>query len=172
LLRQLGVSSRRLRQAQLRTLERTMQRVDGLSRRLVHPAARLERQSRDVGAAAGRLARALSLRLAAADARLGGLAQRVAWRLAHPLPQAARLPPVALSLVRATRRLEDGAETRVAVLARSLAHLNPQAVLDRGYAIVTAQDGAIVEDAAGLRLGDEVEIALARGTAGATIKRL
>ena len=35
----------------------------------------------------------------------------------------------------------------IAALAQSLAHLNPQAVLERGYAIVTTADGAIVEDA-------------------------
>jgi exodeoxyribonuclease VII large subunit len=149
-----------------------MQRVDGFSRRLVHPAARIERQSRDTAAAAGRLARALSLRLAATNAQVGGLAQRIAWRLAHPLPQAAHLPPAALSLVRAARVRQDGAEMRVMVLARSLAHLNPQAVLDRGYAIVTTKDGTIVEDAAALAIGDDVELALARGTAGATIKRV
>jgi exodeoxyribonuclease VII large subunit len=60
----------------------------------------------------------------------------------------------------------------VTVLARSLAHLSPEAVLDRGYAIVTAKDGAIVEDAARLAIGDDVELAFARGTAGATIKRV
>src|SRR5262249_33703760 len=86
LSRQLGAAAGRLRHAHQRTLERTMQRVDGLSRRLVHPAARIERQSRDTAAIAGRLARALSHRLAAANARVGGLAQRIAWRLAHPLP--------------------------------------------------------------------------------------
>jgi exodeoxyribonuclease VII large subunit len=172
LLRQLGAAAGRLRHAHLRTLERTMQRVDGFSRRLVHPAARIERQSRDTAAAAGRLARALSLRLAATNAQVGGLAQRIAWRLAHPLPQAAHLPPAALSLVRAARVRQDGAEMRVMVLARSLAHLNPQAVLDRGYAIVTTKDGTIVEDAAALAIGDDVELALARGTAGATIKRV
>ena len=172
LLRQLGAAAGRLRHAQQRALERTMQRVDGLSRRLVHPAARIERQSRDTAAIAGRLARAFSHRLAGANARVDSLAQRIAWRLAHPLPQAAHLAPAALSLVRAARVRQDGAEMRVTVLARSLAHLNPQAVLDRGYGIVTAKDGAIVKDASTLAVGDDVELAFARGTAGATIKRV
>ncbi len=170
--RQLGATAGRLRHAELRALERAMQRVDGLSRRLVHPAARIERQARDARQAAGRLARALSHRIAAANARVGSLAQRLAWRLAQPLPQAATLTPVALSLTRAARVRHDGLETRVTVLARGLAHLNPQAVLGRGYAIVTAGDGEIVEDAARLTIGDDVELAFARGTAGATIKRV
>ena len=141
-----------------------MQRVDGISRRLVHPAARLERQARDTALVAGRLARALSHHLDAAAARVGGLAQRIAWRLAQPLPQAALLAPAALGLARAARARQDGLDARVTVLARSLAHLNPQAVLDRGYAIVTAGDGAIVQDAATLAVGDDVDIAFARGS--------
>ena len=82
------------------------------------------------------------------------------------------MTPVALSLTRAARVRHDGLETRVTVLARGLAHLNPQAVLGRGYAIVTARGGEIVEDAARLAIGDDVELAFARGTAGATIKRV
>jgi exodeoxyribonuclease VII large subunit len=171
LRRQLAAAVGRLRHAELRALERAMQRVDGLSRRLVHPAARIERQARDARQAAGRLTRALSHRLAAANARVGNLAQRLAWRLAQPVPQTARLTPAALSLTRVARVRHDGFEMRVTVLARSLSHLNPQAVLDRGYAIVTARDGAIVEDAAALAIGDEVELAFARGTAGAKIQR-
>ena len=172
LARQLGATVGRLRHAEQNALERAMQRVDGLSRRLVHPAARIDRQARDARQAGDRLARALSHRVATASARLGSLAQRLAWRLALPLPQAATLTPAALSLTRAARVRHDGFETRVSVLARSLAHLNPQAVLDRGYAIVAAKDGAIVEDAARLAVGDDVELAFARGTAGATIKRV
>src|SRR4030095_2442611 len=45
----------RWRRAQLRLLEATMQRVDGLSRRLTHPAARIDRQARDAALLAGRL---------------------------------------------------------------------------------------------------------------------
>ncbi len=170
--RQLAANAGRLRHAHLRALEAAMQRVDHISRRLVHPAARIERQAHDMALVAGRLARALSHHLDAAAARVGGLAQRTAWRLAQPLPQAALLAPAALGLARAARSRQDGLDLRVTVLARSLAHLNPQAVLDRGYAIVTAGDGAIVQDAATLAIGDDVDIAFARGTAGAKISKV
>ncbi|HYR00788.1 MAG TPA: exodeoxyribonuclease VII large subunit [Casimicrobiaceae bacterium] len=162
----------RLRHAQLRKLETAMQRVDGAARRLVHPATRIERQARDAALLADRMARALRHRLDAASGRVGGLAQRIAWRLAQPLPQSAALAPAALALTRAARARYDRLDTRVAVLARSLAHLNPQAVLERGYAIVTAGGGAIVEDAGTLAVGEHVDIAFARGTAGATIDKV
>jgi exodeoxyribonuclease VII large subunit len=170
--RRLAANAGRLHHAHLRALESAMQRVDGLSRRLVHPAARIERQARDAALVAGRLARSFAHHVDAAAARVGGLAQRVAWRLAQPLPQVALLPPAALALTRAARSRQDGLDLRVTVLARSLAHLNPQAVLDRGYAIVTAGDGAIVQDAATLAVGDDIDIAFARGTAGAKISKV
>ena len=42
-------------------------------------------------------------------------------------------------------------------------------MLDRGYAIVTRADGAIVRDAATLAVADEVGLRLARGTARARV---
>ena len=50
-------------------------------------------------------------------------------------------------------------------------HLNPQAVLERGYAIVTTGDGAIVHDAALLTVGENVGLSFARGGADAKITR-
>jgi exodeoxyribonuclease VII large subunit len=110
-------------------------------------------------------------RIDATRVRAGSAAQRIAWRLAQPLPQSAQLAPAALALARAGRTRQERQEARVATLAQSLAHLNPQAVLDRGYAIVTAADGAIVRDAASLAVGDDVGIALARGSVGAKITK-
>ena len=62
------------------------------------------------------------------------------------------------------------AAQRVAALAQSLAHLNPQAVLERGYAIVAAADGTIVVDARQVAAGDVVALRLARGSADAKIE--
>ncbi|MEM7202748.1 MAG: exodeoxyribonuclease VII large subunit [Planctomycetota bacterium] len=46
--------------------------------------------------------------------------------------------------------------------------LDPQRVLDRGYALVRNDTGAIIKDAATLSAGDSIEVALARGRARAT----
>jgi exodeoxyribonuclease VII large subunit len=53
-----------------------------------------------------------------------------------------------------------------------VALLNPQAVQERGYAIVTAADGAIVNDSAQLSVGDDVTLAFARGGAQAKIGKI
>jgi len=169
--RQAASVGARLRQAHLRMLEIAMQRVDGVARRLVHPATRIDRQRRDAALLASRMERALRHRLDAAAVRVGGLAQRIAWRLAQPLPQAALLAPAAFALARGGRARQDRLDARLTVLAGNLAHLNPQAVLERGYAIVTGADGAIVQDAAALSAGEDVDIAFARGKAAATVTK-
>jgi exodeoxyribonuclease VII large subunit len=47
--------------------------------------------------------------------------------------------------------------------------LNPEAVLERGYAIVTAHGGRVIGDAGELRVGDDVALTLARGRAHASV---
>ena len=60
---------------------------------------------------------------------------------------------------------------RLEALAQSLLHLNPEAVLTRGYAIVTTIDGAVVADAAALAPSDDVLLKFARGRASATVTK-
>ena len=57
------------------------------------------------------------------------------------------------------------------MLDRSLRHLDPLRVLDRGYSIVTGQSGAVVQDAAAIAVGDAVRMRFARGEADAEVTR-
>ena len=72
--------------------------------------------------------------------------------------------------MRAGRDRMDRATADVERLAAALDLLDPTAVLDRGYAIVTARGGAIVSDARDLRVGEDLGVTLARGRATATVK--
>jgi exodeoxyribonuclease VII large subunit len=72
--------------------------------------------------------------------------------------------------VRSGRDRIASAARDVERLASALALLNPDAVLERGYAIVTASDGTIVSDAGRLHVGDDVALKFARGRAVATVK--
>ena len=172
LTRHLEAVGARWQRAHARTLETRMQRIDGLSRRLIHPAARLIRQAHDSRVLAARLGRAMRHRLALASGSVGAAAHRFAWQSRQPLPQAARLARVGDALRRAGRGNAERVQARIAALAQNLAHLNPQAVLERGYAIATTSDGAIVQDARELAVGDAVALAFARGGADATIRRV
>lgn len=64
------------------------------------------------------------------------------------------------------------ADWRASIAQRgaALGHLNPQAVLERGYSIVRTAEGGVVRDAGRLVPGDPVVLTLARGEADARIE--
>jgi exodeoxyribonuclease VII large subunit len=172
LLRQAALVAQHWQRAFARALEARMQRVDGLSRRLVHPAARIAQQRRDVGALGERLARAAAHRLNAATQALIGPQRRYAYQRAQPLPQRAQLALARDRLRRALPQRLERFGDRLEALQRGLTHLNPEGVLARGYAIVTTADGSVVQDTATLASGDDVALAFARGRANARITKI
>ncbi|HET9339196.1 MAG TPA: exodeoxyribonuclease VII large subunit, partial [Casimicrobiaceae bacterium] len=161
--------ARRLARAAAHAVAASAQRLDLATRGLVHPRARLAAQHDRLGELALRLSAATRRVHERVDERSTSLGLRLARELARPRPQAQRLALAADRWRRAGRGRLDVAIGRAGALAQSLAHLNPSAVLERGYAIVTAADGRIVQDAATLARGDRVGIALAHGGARATV---
>ena len=161
----------RWQHALARALELRMQRIDLVSRRLIHPAARIQRQRADLTALAERLARAAAQ---AQDGRQSLLAHRAA-----AVARLLRIPPPARAhLERRRERWQRAAAERIAATAQridacaqSLRHLNPLGVLDRGYSIVTDDKGAIVQDAGRLAIGDTLNVRFARGEAGSKVTR-
>ena len=145
------------------------QRLDHVAQRLVHPAARLARQREALGMLAGRLNAAIERNLAADATRTSNARQRLLRELRVPLPGARAVERAAERLPVAAARSLDARRTRVATLAQNLAHLNPRAVLTRGYAIVTAAGGAIVQDSRQLSAGERVALTFAQGEADATV---
>ena len=74
-------------------------------------------------------------------------------------------------MLRAASLMLERGRGRTAALEQSFAHLSPQAVLERGYAIVTNAKGAIVDDSGTVQIGEDVALTFARGNAGARITR-
>jgi exodeoxyribonuclease VII large subunit len=167
----LAAIAARFRRAGMRVLEMRIQRADGLARRLIHPAARLARQRGDASALAARLARACRNQLVATRQRIDGARGRTLRLLRQPLPQRVRVATLGDIIRRVAAARVERSQARVESLEQNLAHLNPHGVLARGYAIVTTVDGAIVDDAARLALGEAIALAFARGSAEATITR-
>jgi exodeoxyribonuclease VII large subunit len=153
-----------------RELERRMLHVDQLTRRLVHPGARL--------AAQGELLAQLRLRLGSAAARLLGdrrwqiseLLQRSRARLPRVDELAARSGHLLARLRAAARAGLERTAARCVSLGANLSHLDPAKVLERGYSIVEKSDGRVVRDSAALVPGEAVTLRLARGSAGARIE--
>ena len=150
-------------------LEGRMLHVDHLARRLVHPGARLRGQSELLGQLRARLGQALARAVAERQWRIAVLLQRSRARLPNLGELSARWVH-AMSRVRAAVCARfDRAAADCARLAASLAHLDPAAVLERGYSIVHKLDGGIVRDSAELAVGEAVALRFAKGRARARI---
>jgi len=84
-----------------------------------------------------------------------------------------------LQLVQITRRLQSAAlqqlktrQQNLLRLSQNLQHLNPEAVLTRGYAFVQDANGSIVSSGDQLHKGDEVKLTFATGSADAVINQV
>ena len=160
---------RRLRQYWQRHAERRQQTVDLIAHRLLHPAEQISRQRQQLDHLDHRLRGALAQSCARRRQILGGIAQRLV--LARPQSErlARRLDALAHRLENARQQTLDARRAQVARLAASLSHLNPQAVLERGYSIVTDEQGAIVRDSATLEPNARIAVSFQRGRAKANV---
>lgn len=171
----LELANRRLDALAGRLLTAPRRRLDALLARLrqQHPRARLARDRRRLADLHQRLlAEHPRHRLADLRRRLADLQERLAGQ--HPRRRLAdlrrRLLAAQLALHERGRRLASPARLRLARAAASLHALSPLAVLQRGFAVVTAKDGAVITDAAQVRPGDPLAIRLARGELTAAVQ--
>jgi len=152
-----------LQRCQWRFLERQMQTLDHLSRRLTHPGARARDQAVSLSHLTRRLLQAQQRTLEGAAYRLSRAGASLKRLRPDDGPAALALARLAARLARAgTRHIELG-QSRVQQLAASLSHLNPEAVLERGYSITRTADGSVLRDAAQVAPGIELETTLAHG---------
>ena len=154
-----------LRSGIRRQLERAMQRTDYAGRRLQHPAARLDAQLSRLADLSRRLVGRWHALQESRQRALITMRSRLLQDARAAWPQAKRLDASSVRLQRGWNGLMHAGERRVERCAVALRHLNPEAVLDRGYAIVTRPDETIVQDSATLQVGEVLKVRFARGTA-------
>jgi len=163
LLLQVSRSSRDLTMDLRRRLDLLGQRLDSLSRRLQHPGARLAGQARQIGHLSQRLALAKQTKLVYCHLHSERLNERLAARrpsFGRGLERLGELRRRLDYLYRVgLRRRAD----RLDSLAAQLAHLNPQAVLARGYSIVRNQAGDLLMDSRQAIVDEAIAVTLAQG---------
>jgi exodeoxyribonuclease VII large subunit len=139
-------------QRQIRyTLNQRMQQLDYLARRLTHPGDRLRQQRERFGHLQIRLNAAIQRTLVLAGARFQPISQRLATSQARDL---------------------DIRRERLQRLEQNLRHLGPQAVLDRGYALVQTERGEIVHSSTGLRIDQTLQLSFAQGQADVCVTNI
>ncbi len=100
----------------------------------------------------------------------------LARRLISPMQQIAQQKT---QLAQAAYRLNNSMQQQLSAkkqqllrLSQNLAHLNPRAVLTRGYAFVQNKDGAIINTSAQLQSGEAVSLTFGSGSADATVTQV
>lgn len=142
-----------------RTLRQGEQRLDMATRLLRPPSEIQARRAHRLRELARTLANRHALQLAAAANRF----ERIRSRLAAPpaRQEAVRLESLAARLARAGAQLLADRTRRAETLAAQLELVSPEAVLERGYAIVRRPDGRVVRAAAEAPDGTLLSIRLA-----------
>jgi exodeoxyribonuclease VII large subunit len=170
LLARLAQTRQRLRRALVRRFERMGQALDYLGRRLVDPRERLKADARHLQQLAARLVACATRVIASTRWSIGDLERRIAHARPDPAGQGGLLQQMALRLAAARSHDMQARGGRLTALAARLQALNPEAVLERGYAIAMDRSGRIVRDASSLSLGDVLAVRLARGEVEGEVK--
>ncbi len=159
----------RLASAIARLLGDRMQRLDRAAARLVHPRERLRAARQHEQALARRLLSAIRHHHQRTTQRL--TTSTHALHRARPDPTLARtrLDALARRLHHAVHAHQERAQARHARLADALAHLDPTAVLERGYSIVRDGDGDIVRSVHALPVKARFSVQLADGRLAAQV---
>ena len=172
LLIRIKANSRQLAQNIQRQLAAPMQRLDYAQRRLRHPIERLREQQAKLTQSAQGLSKAIKIVL-----------ERLAWqqnilwtRYSRQLRTA---PWQSTTLTQLQKRWSQSGFTLLAqhtqkidLIEQSLRHLNPLAVLQRGYSIITKNDGSIVQDAQQIRSGESLNACFAQGEARVVVTEI
>ena len=145
------------------------QHLDWLAHRLQHPAQHLAREREMLQNFQRRLDHGMAL----ASTRGRVVVDRLSRRLLMARPDtnriARRLEAIAPRLHGKWQQLLNAKSADLARIVASLAHLNPNAVLERGYSIVTDASGEILRDSRSLEPNDQITVCFHRGRAEATV---
>ena len=132
---------RRLQQSQARIVERAILRLDRAVAQLTSPQQRIKHARQRLGYLSHRLQRCLP-NTGQAQQQLAALQQR---------------------LMQSNQRLLQTKKQNLFLAQQTLAALNPEAVLDRGYAIVRNESGDIIKSALAVAVNESLQIQLAQG---------
>ncbi|CAH2786466.1 MAG: Exodeoxyribonuclease VII large subunit (EC [uncultured Paraburkholderia sp.] len=170
LLRELDQRHAALARGFGRMMEWRAQQLDWLARRLVSPVERLARQRMHLHQLSVRLASAGARPVRDARARFSLLQMR--WQRWRPdlAAHEAKLGNLAQRLDATLLRQHERQTARIATLAARLEVLSPQRTLERGYtAVLDAQSGRAVRAPSSLKPGRRLTMHVAEGAADITL---
>lgn len=150
-------------------INRNGQQLDWLARRLQHPAQSLARQREALLNLQRRLDNSLAQAAQYGRRTLADLTRRLLLARPDTTCHDRRLDALAAKLRGTWHRSAHEHSAALERIESSLTHLNPRAVLARGYGIVTDSQGHILRDSRALEPSDGIVVHLHRGRANATV---
>lgn len=153
-------------------LNQHAQKLDFLARRLISPTQQLDNKKQQLMQLKNRMALAIQHQLNAQQQQLDFLVRRMVSpteQIAHHNNQLTQLKNrMELSIKQQLQTQQQ----QLLRLKNSLEHLNPQAVLTRGYAFVQNSVGEIINSTAQLSPNDAVVLTFGTGVADAKISQI
>ena len=172
LLARVGVLGKRLSRDIHRALNTRMQHIDYLTKRLMHPGERMQAELRHLAHLANRMHAASRRTIDAAAWNLSDLSRH----LRGTLPDVDALIEKQQALQQRLRfsqaRVLEQHAASLGKAKANLEHLNPHAVLDRGYSIVQKNDGRIVGAAQQIATGELLRLTFASGAARSRVEHI
>ncbi len=169
LLHHVAILGQTQSQAMQRRLDRLAERLDRSAERLVGSSALLAPWREALLRKQHRLQRALLSLQPAQRVRVGGLQQRLLLTLQQIRLAQLRAAQMQPRLDAALARLLSNQKARLQSASRALQLLNPQHVLDRGYALVLTEGGLPVTDATNVAVGSALRVQVQRGEIDAVV---
>ena len=162
---------KRMARAMLRLLERAMQQLDYLQRRILHPAQRAQQQEQHLGQLQQRLQTSLNYTMQSQQWRVQTIQQRFTGVKPNLQSHFDHLSDIGLGLKEAMQRSLENYRLRLLTAQKNLQHLDPHQVLARGYSMVRDEQGEVIRDGAALPVGASLQITFAQGWAKAEVKK-
>lgn len=169
LCRRLAVTRATLLRSIGQSLDQRGQQVDWLARRLQHPAQALAVQRESLRNLQRRLGAGLLQASAQARSGMASLGRRLLLSRPDPARHASRLAGLTPRLRGAWHEARQSRSADLARLRDGLAHLNPRAVLARGYSVVADDQGRVVRDSTALEPRQRFAVLFHRGRVDATV---
>lgn len=152
---------RRLQQNQARIIERCSLRLDKTTARLISPWQRLQQMQQRFRSIEQRLQRVTPVYIP--TLRFRQLAHRLARTQPETMKAKQRTSELQLRLLQSWRQHHKQHKQRLLMALQTLQALNPESVLDRGYAIVRNEKDEIIKHSADVKLNENLSIQLAQG---------
>ncbi len=170
-MQQLTALGHRMARPLHRKLSASAQQLDLAARRLTHPAQRLQAQNQNLQRLAQRMRQSQAQTLERLRWRFDAANKDFLAARPHTPNNLEHLRRLQLQLSQSLHRQMEQRRHMMTHMAAHLEHLNPDAVLARGYSVVRNAKGELVRNSQQLGIGDLLRIRFHLGNAEASITK-